>query len=63
MQKNYAKLVAQNLYNFMLSHHKEGLVDQGNYLVVPSNFLDKWLEKFEFKYKMDPNFIYKTDKV
>lgn len=25
-QKNYAKLVAKNLYNFMLSFHKEGLL-------------------------------------
>ena len=43
----------------MLSYHKEGLV-QGDYLVIPKNFLDKWLVKFEDKYKFDPNFIYKT---
>ncbi|EAR90601.1 c11orf73-like protein, putative (macronuclear) [Tetrahymena thermophila SB210] len=64
-QKQYAKLVAQNLYNFMMSYNNDSLVSQiqsnGNYLVIPSNFLEKWYQKFEMKYKMDPNFIYKTE--
>lgn len=33
---------------------------QQNYLMIPSDFLEKWLTKFEQKYKMDPNFIQKT---
>jgi hypothetical protein len=35
---------------------------QGDYLLIKKNFFDKWLEKFEKKYKADPNFIWRTDK-
>lgn len=47
----------------MMSYNKSGLLVNGvdgEYLVIPSDFLDKWLTKFEAKYRMDPNFIYKT---
>ena len=50
--KDYAKCVAHNLYNFMLSYQRMGMLSQdneGKYLVVPSNFLEKWMEKFELK--------------
>jgi len=63
IQKEYAKKVAQNLYNYMVSFNKEGMIPGqiGNeYLVIPANFLDKWIAKFEEKYKYDPNFIMKT---
>jgi len=30
-------------------------------MILPVDFLDKWHHKFEQKYKMDPNFIYKTN--
>jgi hypothetical protein len=48
-KKEYTKLVAQNLYNYMTSYNKSGLLVngvEGEYLVIPTNFLDKWLEKF-----------------
>jgi hypothetical protein len=47
----------------MTSYNKSGLLVngvEGEYLVIPSNFLDKWLEKFEQKYAKDPNFMLKT---
>ena len=38
-------------------------IQEGEFLVIPSNFLEKWLVKFEEKYKHDPNFLMKiTDK-
>ena len=63
-RKLYAKCVAQNLYNFMGSYSSDlstvNSSNMSNYLIVPQDFLDKWLKKFEEKYKKDPNFILKT---
>ena len=47
----------------MMSYNKSGLLVNGvdgEYLVIPSDFLDRWLKKFEEKYARDPNFILKT---
>lgn len=47
----------------MMSYNKSGLLvnnAEGEFIVIPADFLDKWLQKFEAKYKMDPNFILKT---
>jgi protein Hikeshi len=62
-QKEYSKLVAQNLFNFMMSFHADGIVNNQNgieYLVVPTNVFTKWMNKFDEKYAKDPNFILKT---
>lgn len=62
-KKEYTKLVARNLYNYMVSYNKSGLLvngAEGEFIVIPSNFLDRWLEKFEAKYAKDPNFILRT---
>ena len=61
-KKEYSKLVAQNLYNFMMSYNREGLLinNQGDYLVVPQDCLNRWMTKFQQKYNKDPNFILKT---
>lgn len=32
----------------------------GNLLIIPKNFLDKWMVKFEEKFKIDPFYILKT---
>ena len=47
-KKEYSKLVAQNLYNFMMSYNKEGLLINGvgDYLVVPADCLNRWMVKF-----------------
>lgn len=46
----------------MMSYNKEGMLINGvgDYLVVPSDCLNRWMVKFEEKYKKDPNFILKT---
>ena len=52
-RKEYTRLVAQNLYNFMMSYHKDDLLKhgiEGDFLVVPNNFLMKWIQKFDEKY-------------
>jgi hypothetical protein len=63
-QKEYAKLVAHNLYNFMMSYHKEGMLvnnpEGKEYLVIPSEVFTRWVKKFDEKYARDPNFILKT---
>lgn len=63
-QKEYSKLVAHNLYNFMMSYNTENmLVNNYNgreYLVVPTDTFTRWLKKFDEKYAKDPNFILKT---
>ena len=63
-KKMYTKLVAQNLYNFMMSYNHQDQLINGvkgeEFLVVPQNFLVKWLGKFDQKYAKDPNFILKT---
>ena len=57
LNKFYAKKVAQNLYNFMVSYQSTGQMDMSNKLVIPNDFLEKWYSKFEHKYARDPNFI------
>ena len=47
----------------MMSYDNQNLLQNGvkeEYLVVPGNFLGKWLQKFDEKYSKDPNFILKT---
>lgn len=62
LSKEFAKKVAQNLFNFMYSFNQisDQQTAQNNVLVVPSNTLDKWYDKFMRKYELDPNFIYKS---
>ena len=64
IQKEFAKKVATNLYNYMSSFDKQtGTLADGSiqeYYIVPSTIFDKWYEKFEKKFDIDPNFINKT---
>lgn len=60
MRQEYAKKVALNLFRFMESFN-QNTGQYGEFLVLPSNIIDKWLEKFEFKFKFDPNFVFKTE--
>lgn len=48
-QREYSKLVAHNLYNFMMSFHIDGLVNtQGKqFLVIPTEVFTKWMNKFD----------------
>jgi hypothetical protein len=39
---------------------KRGLIQGGDYLVLPINCLEKWFKKYEDNYNKDPNFIMRT---
>ena len=58
--KNYANLVAENLFNFLMSFDQDPNMAQSGMMVVPQNSLSRWMDKFKQKYDRDPNFIFKT---
>jgi protein Hikeshi len=55
----YAKKVALNLFRFMESFNKN--TTQHELLVLPCDVLDKWLIRFESKFRLDPNFVLNTE--
>ena len=60
INQEFAKRLAKNLYNYLDSFNQNQ--DQNRQLlVVPINSLEKWYTKFLDKYKIDPNFLMKSD--
>ena len=60
INQEFAKRLAKNLYNYLDSFNQNQ--DQNRQLlVVPINTLEKWYTKFLDKYKIDPNFLMKSD--
>jgi hypothetical protein len=57
-RKAFALKIAQDLFNYMHSFSTSG--DQ-SIMVIPTNLLDKWMERFEVKYRRDPNFMMKNE--
>ena len=49
--------VAKNLYDFMSSFGKPS---GDSHVIVPVNFLERWIERFADKFRRDPNFLSKT---
>ena len=54
-----AKNIAMDLFNYMQSFDT-GSGGAGN-MVVPNNVFDRWMTRFESKFRLDPNF-YNKDK-
>ena len=55
----FAKGIAMDLFTFMESFNT---AEHGNeYLVLPTNCLEKWLARFENKYRRDPDFFMKSN--
>ncbi|KAL3801854.1 hypothetical protein ACHAWO_003860 [Cyclotella atomus] len=54
-----AKNIAMDLFNYMQSFDT-GAGGAGN-MVVPNNVFDRWMARFESKFRLDPNF-YNKDK-
>ena len=50
--------IARDLYKFAASFNHS---THGDMLVVPANFIDRWIEKFEAKCRVDPGFMMKND--
>lgn len=61
MNKEFAKKVAYNLFNFLQSFNKNANSTSDGMLIVPLNTIDKWFDRFMKKYALDPNFVFKTD--
>lgn len=60
LNQEFAKRVAKNLFNYLDSFNQNQDPNR-QLLVVPLNSLQGWYDKFLQKYKMDPNFLMKTD--
>ena len=60
INQEFAKRVAKNLYNYLDSFNQNQDPNK-QILVVPLNSLESWYDKFLNKYKIDPNFLMKTD--
>ncbi|CAG9319970.1 unnamed protein product [Blepharisma stoltei] len=60
IRQQYAKKVALNLYRFMESFNKNTDMNQGM-LVLPADVLDKWLIRFDQKFRLDPYFVLNTE--
>ena len=61
-QFEFAKKVAQNLFNFFESYPKITSQDTNNQEVImlPGDAFQKWMKKFESKFRIDPLFVYRT---
>ena len=60
LNQEFAKRVAKNLFNYLDSFNQNQDPSR-QLLVVPLNSLNSWYDKFLQKYKLDPNFLMKTD--
>lgn len=59
-RRDFARKIALNLFRFIESFSQGGGRD-GSFLRCPQDVLDRWLVRFDEKYKKDPNFILKTN--
>lgn len=55
----FAHKIAQDLFQYMTSFSSGDSSSQGM-MVVPMNIFDRWMERFERKYRIDPNFMMKN---
>ncbi|KAL3669452.1 hypothetical protein V7S43_005845 [Phytophthora oleae] len=55
-RKAFALKIAQDLFNYLSSFSTS---NNSSYMTIPTNLLDKWMERFEAKYRRDPNFMMK----
>jgi ribulose-phosphate 3-epimerase len=53
-KETFAKRVAEDLLRFMQSFQTGG---DAQHMVVPTNILDRWFDKFINKFRRDPGFI------
>ena len=55
-----AQCVAQNLFQYMESFTQTHQQNGTEFLILPTDCLSKWLQRFEHKVKRDPQFFMKT---
>lgn len=56
-REDFAKRVAFNLFRYMESF---GSTD-GDKITVPMNSLERWFEKFQHRFRRDPDFLTRQD--
>jgi hypothetical protein len=56
---NFAHKIALDLFQFMTSFASSS--SPAGMMVVPTGIFDKWFERFERKYRLDPNFMLKQN--
>ncbi len=54
-----AQRIATDLFQFMQSFDTGGQ-SQGR-MVVPNNIFDRWMKRFEARFRRDPNFFLKSN--
>eukprot|EP00877_Chromochloris_zofingiensis_P014709 jgi/Chrzof1/9492/Cz04g05060.t1 len=54
----FAKRVALDLFRFLESYAKQAA---GDYILIPTNALDRWMIRFQEKFRRDPDFLTRTD--
>jgi hypothetical protein len=52
----FAHKIALDLFQYMNSFSQSG---QSGMMLVPTGIFDKWMERFDRKYRLDPNFMMK----
>ena len=55
-RREFAKKIALNLFNYMQSFDDCSRGNNGM-MMVPTNVFERWITRFEAKYKQDPNFF------
>ena len=56
-RQEYAIRVARDLFLYMSSFSQP--TQMGEMMVIPTNIIDRWIERFRRKYSFDPNFVMK----
>lgn len=55
-----AQKIAEDLFRYMQSFDTGGASGSGQ-MVVPTNIFDRWMQRFENKFRRDPNFFLKEN--
>ena len=56
----FAQAIARDLWAFLGSFSQETVQSNGAMMLVPTNVLDRWMERFKSKFARDPNFMLKA---
>jgi hypothetical protein len=57
-RRAFAHKIALDLYQFMASFSQG--TQMGEVMTIPTNVLDRWMQRFEDRYRRDPNFMMKN---
>jgi len=67
-RRNFAAAIARDLWNFLGSFSQttpyaqqqaSAIQSDGSFMMVPTDILDRWMERFNHKFNRDPNFMLK----